>query len=50
MVLECKEELCEEYVEALGRIMRESADYYLKSGIIKMGAEAHVGNSWYEAK
>jgi DNA polymerase-1 len=50
IVLECKEELVEEYKEALGRIMRDSANYYLKSGLVKMEADANVGDSWYEAK
>jgi len=50
IILECKEELVEEYTEALGRIMRESANYYLTSGIVEMKADAHSGNSWYEAK
>jgi len=50
IILECKEELVEEYKEALGRIMRESANYYLKSGLVKMEADANVGQSWYEAK
>lgn len=50
IILECKEELVEEYKEALGRIMRESANYYLKSGLVEMEADANVGDSWYEAK
>lgn len=50
IILECKEELVEEYKEALGKIMRESANYYLKSGLVKMEADANVGDSWYEAK
>jgi len=50
ILLECREELVEEYKEALGRIMRESANVYLTSGLVKMEADANVGNSWYEAK
>jgi len=50
IVLECKEELVEEYKEVLGRIMRESANTYLTSGLVKMEADANVGDSWYEAK
>lgn len=50
IILECREELVDEYKEMLGKIMRESANYYLKSGLVKMEADANVGNSWYEAK
>lgn len=50
IILECKEDLVEEYKETLGRIMRESANHYLKSGLVKMEADANVGDSWYEAK
>lgn len=50
ILLECKEELVEEYKEALGRIMRESANVYLTSGLVKMEADANCGETWYEAK
>ena len=50
IILECKEELVEEYTEALGRIMRESANTYLTSGLVKMEADANVGETWYSAK
>lgn len=50
IILEVREDLVEKYKEQLGKIMRESANYYLTSGLVKMGAEANVGDSWYEAK
>lgn len=49
-VLEVLEELVDIYVPKVGECMREAGDYYLKSGIVKSGAEGHSGNSWYEAK
>ena len=50
IVLEVKEELCEEYKEVLGRIMREAGNHYLYSGLVKIEADANVGDSWYKAK
>lgn len=48
--MEVTDDLAEEYKEVLGRIMRESADHYLTSGLVKMGADAEIGSSWFEAK
>ncbi len=50
IVMEVVDELVHIYQPKLGEIMRNAADRYLTSGIIKSGAEANVGNSWQEAK
>lgn len=50
LVLEVLNELCDEYKEVLGDCMRRAGDFFLKSGLVKMGAEANVGEDWYEAK
>lgn len=49
-VLEVQEELAPLYKENLGRIMREAGDKFITHPLIKMGAEANVGDNWYEAK
>lgn len=48
--MEVREELALEYKEQLGIIMREAADFYMKSDVIKMEADANIGKTWYEAK
>ena len=50
IVMEVIDALVPFYQEHLGRIMREAGDYYMKSGIIKMGATANIGLTWLEAK
>lgn len=50
IVLEVEDDLVEEYTKILGEIMRTAANTYLTSGLVKMGADAHSGESWYEAK
>jgi len=50
IVMEVKEELAEQYRQVLQEKMREAGDYYLESGLVKMGADAAIGDSWYEAK
>jgi len=47
-VIECPEDLAEECKSALEQIMVESGNYYLTN--LKIKAEAHIGNSWGEAK
>lgn len=48
IVLEVKNALSEEYKEVLGRLMREAGDHFLKN--LKIGAQANIGKSWFEAK
>lgn len=48
--MEVVEELAEEYKEKLGYFMRKGGDYFLKSGLFTMKAEAKIGTSWYDAK
>jgi len=48
--MEVREELALEYKEQLGIIMREAADFYMISDVIKMEADANIGKSWWEAK
>ena len=50
IVLEVVDHLVDEYQEVLGDCMRRAGDYFLTSGLLKMGAEANVGLDWYEAK
>ena len=50
LVLEVANDLVEEYKPLVGKLMREAGDYYLKSGIVHIQAEAEAGNNWYEAK
>lgn len=45
-----KEELSSDYKEILNYAMVTGGNTYLKSGIVKMDAEAHIGKNWYEAK
>lgn len=49
-VLEVEDELVEEYKQVLAKCMIDAGNYYLKSGIVFMKAEANAGDSWYEAK
>lgn len=49
-VLEVKDELTELYKEKLGYFMREAGNKFIKNPLIKMSAEANIGNNWYEAK
>lgn len=48
--MEVREELALEYKEQFGIIMREAADFYMISDVIKMEADANIGKSWWEAK
>lgn len=50
IILMVKEELANQYREILQQCMRDGGNYYLKSGLLKIGATANVGNNWYEAK
>lgn len=50
IVMEVKKELALEYKPILGQFMREEGDKFLKSGLVKMGAEANIGWSWQDAK
>jgi DNA polymerase I-like protein with 3'-5' exonuclease and polymerase domains len=49
-VLEVADELVEEYKPVLEKCMIDAGNYYLTSGMVKMGAEANAGVSWYQAK
>lgn len=49
-VLEVEDELVPLYVEKLGYFMREAGNEFIISDIIRMEADAHAGNNWYEAK
>lgn len=48
--MEVKNHLVKEYVSVLENCMRECGDYYLESGLLKMGADAKAGTSWHTAK
>lgn len=48
--MEVRKDLAEEYKEVLGRVMREAGNHYLYSGILKIKADAKIGDSWYSAK
>lgn len=50
IVLEVRQDLAEQYKEKLGEFMRIAGDYFIVNNIIKMGADANIGDSWYEAK
>ena len=50
IVLEVKEELAEKYKLILENCMRQGGDEVLGSEVIKMKADANIGDSWYEAK
>jgi DNA polymerase I-like protein with 3'-5' exonuclease and polymerase domains len=50
ILLYVKEELTNKYKSILEKSMRIGGDYYLKSGLVKMGADAKIGKNWYEAK
>lgn len=50
LVMEVRDELCEEYKPLLGQFMREGGNHYLKSGLVKIDAQAGIGLNWYEAK
>ena len=50
IVMEVEESLAEHYKEVLSSIMVESANSFLRNNIIKMEADANIGNSWYEVK
>lgn len=49
-VLEVSNELVEEYKKVLAKCMIEGGNYYLKSNIVHMKAEANSGDNWYDAK
>lgn len=49
-VLEVVDELVPLYKDLLGKFMIDGGNYYLKSNIVHMKAEANIGESWYEAK
>ena len=50
IVIEVDADLVDIYQPLLGKCMRDGGNYYLKSGLVKMEAEANSGNNWYEAK
>jgi DNA polymerase I-like protein with 3'-5' exonuclease and polymerase domains len=50
LVMEVTDELCDEYQPLLGEFMRTAGNYYLKSGLVKIDAQAGIGSNWYEAK
>lgn len=50
IVMEVSDELVDYYKERLGAIMMEEGNKLMKSGLVKLSAEANVGSSWYEAK
>lgn len=49
-VMEVQEDLSELYKEKLGYFMREAGNKLIKNPLIKMSAEANIGNNWYSAK
>lgn len=49
-VMEVEDSICPEYKIKLGEIMRNAGNEFISNPLIKMGAEANVGESWYEAK
>lgn len=49
-VLEVEENLASLYKENLGRIIREAGNKFITHPLIKMEAEANIGNNWYSAK
>jgi len=49
-VMEVEDELVDLYKEKLGYFMREAGNKFIKNPLIKMNADANVGNNWYEAK
>lgn len=50
IVIEVEKELADEYKVVLEESMREGGDYFLKSGRLKMEADANIGMDWEEAK
>ena len=50
IVLEVKEKYAEEYKEKLEYYMVKAGNLFLTSGILKMKADAEVGDSWYDTK
>lgn len=50
IILEVPDNLVLEYTEVLGKLMRQAANEYLNSGLVKMKATAHYAENWYEAK
>lgn len=49
-VMEVQEDLSELYKEKLGYFMREAGNKLIKNPLIKMSADAEVGENWYSAK
>ena len=49
-VMEVEDELVELYKEKLGYFMREAGNKFIKNPLIKMNAEAEIGENWYSAK
>lgn len=50
LVIYVLEELSDKYKLVLEKCMKDGGNHYLKSGKVKMDAEAHIGKNWYEAK
>ena len=50
MVLEVREDLADKYKVILEESMIAGGEHYLTSGLVKMNAEANIGDDWYEAK
>lgn len=48
--MEVIDELVPDYKEKLGYFMREAGNKYLYSGILKINADADVGQNWQDAK
>lgn len=48
LLIECKEELKQEVIEAVEKSMKQGGNYYLEE--FTLGATANAGNSWGEAK
>lgn len=49
-VLEVKNELTELYKKKLGYFMREAGNKFINNPLIKMNADAEIGENWYSAK
>ena len=48
--MEVEKDLAEFYAEKLSECMVTGGNYFLKSGLVSMKADANIGDSWYSAK
>lgn len=48
ILLEVREDLAEEYREVLERCMVEEGDKYIDTTLLKMSADAQIGESWWD--